>query len=40
MGGGQNVIWVDDTRDLVVVVRWLVREHLDGMISRVIASLR
>lgn len=39
MGGGQNVIWVDDTRDLVVVVRWLVREHLDGMISRVIASL-
>jgi hypothetical protein len=33
------LIWVDDTRDLVQVVRWLVREHLDGMISRVIASL-
>jgi hypothetical protein len=39
LGGGQNVIWVDETRDLVVVVRWLVREHLDGLIARVIASL-
>jgi hypothetical protein len=33
------VIWVDETRDFVLVVRWLVREHLDGLISRVIASL-
>ena len=40
MGGGQNVIWIDRTRDLVVVVRWLVREHLDGMVSRIVASLR
>jgi len=39
LGGGQNVIWIDDTHDLVVVVRWLQREHLDGMVSRVLGSL-
>ena len=39
LGGGQNVIWVDDTHDLVLVVRWLQREHLDGMVARVLASL-
>ena len=40
IGGGQNVIWIDETRDLVLVVRWLARDHLDGLVSRVIASLR
>ena len=39
LGGGQNVIWVDEMRDLVMVVRLLVREHLDGLIARVIANL-
>jgi hypothetical protein len=39
LGGGHNVIWIDDTRDLVVVVRWLQREHLDGVVSRVLASV-
>jgi len=40
LGGGQNAIWVDDTNDLVMVVRWLQREHFDGVIARVRASLR
>ena len=26
LGGGQNALWVDDTNDLVMVVRWLQRE--------------
>ncbi|HMK78768.1 MAG TPA: serine hydrolase [Xanthobacteraceae bacterium] len=39
LGGGQNVIWVDAPHDLVVVVRWLQREHLDGMVARVMGSL-
>jgi len=39
LGGGQNVIWIDDIRDLVVVVRWLQREHLDGLVARVLGSL-
>jgi CubicO group peptidase (beta-lactamase class C family) len=40
LGGGQNVIWVDREHDLVLVVRWLVREHLDGMIAHVLAGLK
>jgi hypothetical protein len=40
LGGGQNSIWVDDAHDLVVVVRWLQREHFDSVIARVLAALR
>ena len=36
LGGGQNVIWIDDTHDLVVVVRWLHRDHLDGFVKRIL----
>jgi CubicO group peptidase (beta-lactamase class C family) len=39
LGGGQNAIWIDATHNLVVVVRWLAREHFDGLIARVLASL-
>jgi CubicO group peptidase (beta-lactamase class C family) len=39
LGGGQNAIWIDDTRDIVMVVRWLQREHFDGVIGQVVASL-
>ena len=28
------------THDLVMVVRWLQREHFDGVIARVLASLK
>jgi hypothetical protein len=40
LGGGQNAIWIDTEHDLVLVVRWLQREHFDGVIGRVLASLR
>jgi CubicO group peptidase (beta-lactamase class C family) len=40
LGGGQNAIWIDDAHDLVMVVRWLQREHFDGVIARVLAALR
>jgi CubicO group peptidase (beta-lactamase class C family) len=39
LGGGQNAIWIDDTHDLVMVVRWLRREHFDGLVGRVLMSL-
>jgi len=39
LGGGQNVIWVDDAHDLVVVVRWLQRDHFDGFAARVLGSV-
>jgi len=39
LGGGQNVVWVDAAHDLVLVVRWLKREHLDGLAARVLAAL-
>ena len=41
LGGGQHVIWVDRPRDLVVVIRWLHKPHVDrllGMITQAIAS--
>jgi CubicO group peptidase (beta-lactamase class C family) len=41
LGGGQNMIWVDRPRDLVVVVRWLHKPFTDellGMITRAIAE--
>jgi hypothetical protein len=40
LGGGQNAIWIDAEHDLVLVVRWLQREHFDGVIGAVLASLK
>jgi CubicO group peptidase (beta-lactamase class C family) len=40
LGGGQSAIWIDDKHDLVVVTRWLQREHFDGVIARIVASLQ
>ena len=40
LGGGQNAIWIDADHDLVLVVRWLRREHFYGVIARVLASLK
>ena len=40
LGGGQHAIWVDAVHDLVMVVRWMQREQFDGLIARVLASLR
>ncbi|HXF05869.1 MAG TPA: serine hydrolase [Blastocatellia bacterium] len=39
LGNGTNMIYVDPENDLVVVVRWIERNALDGFIQRVLASL-
>ena len=39
LGGGDNVVWVDPTTDLVVVVRWIARPAQDGFLSRVRQSV-
>lgn len=40
LGVGRNVIWIDPPRDLVVVVRWLANDALDGFVAAVMAALR
>ncbi len=39
LGAGTNAVYVDNDRDLVVVVRWIERDALDGFVSRVLAAL-
>jgi len=39
-GDGVNAVYVDYENDLVVVVRWVKRDHLDGFIGRVLSSLK
>lgn len=39
LGGGQHLIWIDDTRDLLMVARWVDRPHCDGLIAGVLASV-
>lgn len=39
-GGGGNYIWVDQERDLVVVVRWTGRDALGAFIDQVIEAIR
>src|SRR6266850_4532955 len=37
-GAGSNVIWIDPEHDLVVVVRWIDKPHVDGFIARVLEA--
>jgi CubicO group peptidase (beta-lactamase class C family) len=39
-GAGSNVIWIDPEHDLVVVVRWINKTSLDGLIKLVVEGLR
>lgn len=39
LGWGSNVIWVDPEHDLVVVVRWIDRDAVDGFGGRVLSAL-
>jgi CubicO group peptidase (beta-lactamase class C family) len=39
LGNGTNAIYVDPEHDLVVVVRWIENDQLDGFVQRVLASL-
>ena len=38
-GAGSNVIWVDPEHDVVVVVRWIDKTSLDGLIKLVVGAL-
>ncbi len=38
-GGGSNVIWVDPEHDLVVVIRWINGNAVDGVLQRVLAAV-
>lgn len=40
LGAGNNVIWVDPSHDLVVVLRWIDKAALDGVLVRIIRALR
>ena len=39
LGAGQNAVWIDPDHDLVVVVRWIAADALDGFMRRVLAAL-
>ena len=39
MGVGSNVIWIDPTLDLVVILRWIDKPSLDGFASRLMKAI-
>ena len=38
-GSGTNVVYVDPEHDLVIVMRWIQRDAVDGVVQRVIAAI-
>jgi len=40
IGAGTNMIYVDTDNDLVIVARWIQDRSLDGLIQRVVASIK
>lgn len=40
IGAGTNMIYVDPENDLVIVARWIQGNSLDGLIQRVLASIK
>ena len=40
VGNGTNVVYVDSEHDLVVVARWIANPAVDGLVQRVLASIR
>lgn len=39
VGNGTNVIYVDAENDLVIVLRWIENDKIDGFLQRIYASL-
>jgi hypothetical protein len=37
---GTNLIWLDEALDLEMVARWISRDHVDGLIAKVLDALR
>jgi CubicO group peptidase (beta-lactamase class C family) len=40
LGAGNNIIWIDQELDLVLVARWVHREKIDGLIATTLACMR
>ena len=40
LGAGNNLIWLDQEHDLVLVVRWVHREKIDGLLATTLAAIR
>jgi CubicO group peptidase (beta-lactamase class C family) len=40
IGAGSNIVYVDPEHDLVIVARWIDGNAMDGMIEKVLASLK
>ncbi len=40
VGNGTNIIYVDPEHDLVMVVRWIENNAVDGMVRRVLEAIR
>jgi hypothetical protein len=38
-GAGSNVIWIDPDHDLVVVVRWVDKAHVNPLMERIVGSV-
>ena len=39
-GRGSNVIWIDPEHDLVVVVRWIDRGHVEPFLRLIVQSVK
>jgi hypothetical protein len=39
-GMGANIIYIDPVNDIVSVMRWIDRDHVDGFVQRVIEAIR
>jgi CubicO group peptidase (beta-lactamase class C family) len=39
VGNGTNVIYVDAENDLVIVLRWIENDKIDGFLQRIYASM-
>lgn len=38
LGAGTNMVWLCPSKDMVVVVRWLERRHVDGFVRKVLEA--
>jgi hypothetical protein len=39
-GAGSNVLVIDPDHDLVIVVRWIDKAHIDGLLGRLLAAVQ
>lgn len=40
LGAGTNMVYVDQEHDIIIVARWIERDALDGLVARVLESIR